>query len=47
MNVNLDRIALELGRAILARILAEQRADEAEQKLAEPNGKTAEGQKVA
>ncbi len=34
MNVNLDRIALEVGRAVLARIMAEQRADEAEARLA-------------
>lgn len=33
MNVNLDRLALELGRAHVARIIAEQRADEAEQAL--------------
>lgn len=46
MNVNLDRIALELGRAILQRILAEQRADEAEAKLAEQNGQTVK-EKVA
>jgi hypothetical protein len=35
LNVSLDRIALELGRAILARLLAEQRAEDAERALAQ------------
>ncbi len=34
MNVN-DRIALEIGRAILAKIFAEQQRDEAQAKLDE------------